>query len=152
MFELEPEPRADYEAQDDVALCVTMLPEMKKCFLESARFSSARFSRHGERFCYLKLDALGLAPEEKLRQRIELEDALNVALVPGRVGCVVGAALGLRYVYVDLALENLEHGVELARRTARRLEASRRSWVLFFDTPWRAEWLGVWPDSPPPPG
>jgi hypothetical protein len=33
----------------------------------------------------------------------------------------------------------------------RKLEVPERSWVLFFDAGLAAEWVGVRPETPPPP-
>jgi hypothetical protein len=29
--------------------------------------------------------------------------------------------------------------------------AKRRAWIQFFDNVLGAEWIGLWPDGPPPP-
>lgn len=151
MFELNPTAARDYREQDDLALCTTMLPEMMKSYLQALRFSSVRFSKHGEHYCYLKVDAEGIAPDDRIDRRTELEDALNFALVPGRVGCVVGTGIGVRYLYVVLALADLEHGIRLATRAARRESVPPRSWLLFCDDIWKDEWVGVWDATPAPP-
>ncbi len=73
MFELEADPADDYTAQDDVAFASTCLPEMLHCFLRGASFSSARFSRHGEIFAYLKYHAGGDALPRAVEARDDLE-------------------------------------------------------------------------------
>lgn len=149
MFEAEPELSSDYADQDDVALATTVAPEMLKCFLEGAPFSSLRFSKHGEVFCYLKVESLGDS-EARVRERTELEEALNDAL-PHDVGRVIGNGLGIRYAYIDLALRNLEAGVGCIRDVARARRLSPRSWLLFCDADYGAEWIGLAEGSPPPP-
>lgn len=151
LLELAPVSSDDYSAQDDLLSCATMLPEMMKCYLDGARFASCRFSNHDECFAYVKIDMAAVDPKERLQRRIDLEEALNFALVPGRVGCVVSAGLGLRYVYVGLALQQLEAGIDITRRAVQRLKFDRRAWVLFCDSVWRHEWVGAYDDSPPPP-
>jgi hypothetical protein len=152
LLELEPEVDGDYAAQDDVALVSTMLPEAMKCFLQGSRFSSSRFSRHGERFAYVKVDAGELSAEARHARTVELEEELNRVLVPGRVGCVVATGIGARYVYLTLALENVEHGVRLACARLKKAGAPKRAWLLFCDSGWEGEWAGAHDDSPPPPG
>ncbi|HEX4338657.1 MAG TPA: hypothetical protein VH062_22280 [Polyangiaceae bacterium] len=150
MLELEPSIAEDYGAKDDLALVSTMLPEATKCYLQGAPFSSVRFSKHGERFAYLKLDTTDRTPNERHSLRVELEDSLNGLLVPGGVGCVTGAGLGVRYVYLDLALQNLEHGVRIACDRVRKVLPDIPAWALFCETGWEKEWVGVGQYGPPP--
>jgi hypothetical protein len=150
MLELEPPLANDYGQKDDLALVSTMLPEATKCYLQGAPFSSVRFSKHGERFAYLKIDTVQKSPQERHDLRVQLEDALNTVLVPGGIGCVVGAGLGVRYVYIDLALQNLEHGVRVARDRVRRLGLDAPAWTLFCETGWEEEWVAVGDHGAPP--
>jgi hypothetical protein len=151
MFELEPELAHDYASQDDLAIATTLAPEMLKCFLRGQPFSSLRFSRHGERFAYLKLDGEGAESEARLSSRRELEDRLVDGLCAAGLGTVVGNGLGVRYEYVDLALANLDDAIDRVRTVARDAEVSPRSWLLFCDSDLGAEWLGIWDETPPPP-
>jgi hypothetical protein len=151
LLEAEPGAEIDYASQDDVALKSTVLPEAMKCFLERGRFSSKRFSRHGESVAYVKVDAIDETADSRHELRVRLEDALGKTLVRPGLGCVVGAGLGVRYVYIDVVLESIEHGVTAMRETLRRLEVARRSWILFCDGSLAHEWVGVWDDTPPPP-
>jgi hypothetical protein len=152
LFEVEPEPAHDYASQDDVALTSSALPEMLKCFLEGAPFSSIRFTRGAEKFAYLKLDVHDSSFEERLSRRNALEERLAEALGRRGLGAVVGNGLGLRYVYLDLALSPGRAGVELTCEVARSLDVPERSWLLFFDSAWAREWVGVWPQTVVPPG
>jgi hypothetical protein len=150
LLEADPGAEIDYAAQDDVALKSTVIPEAMKCFLERGRFSSKRFSRHGECIAYVKTDAIDETADSRHELRVRLEEALGKMLGAG-LGCVVGAGLGVRYVYIDVALENVEHGITAMRETLRRLEIDHRSWILFCDGSLAHEWVGVWEDTPPPP-
>ena len=138
--------------QADLFHSSTMLPEKTKCFLEGELFASERFSSNGETFCYVKVPREHDDPERQLARRLALEDALNVALVPGGVGCVVGAGMGLGHDYIDLALSELEDGLALVQRTLARCEVPRESWLMFCDSMWAQEWLGIYADSPAPRG
>lgn len=151
LFEANPGAELDYPEQDDIALASTLIPEAMKCFLERSRFSSKRFSKHGECFAYVKVDATRESADERHALRVGLEEALGRALLAAKIGCVVGAGLGVRYVYVDVALENVTRGVELVRDVLRRLRVHPRSWILFCDATLSREWVGVWDDTPPPP-
>lgn len=151
LLEAEPGAEIDYAAQDDVALKSTVIPEAMKCFLERGRFSSKRFSRHGESFAYVKVDAIDETADSRHELRVRLEDALAKGLVASGLGCVVGAGLGVRYVYIDVVLESVEHGVSVMREALRSLDVPPRSWVLFCDSSLAHEWAGVWDDTPPPP-
>jgi hypothetical protein len=152
LFETEPEAATDYTAQDDVALAGSALPEMLKCFLEGAPFSSKRFVRGAVTIAYLKVDARGTPFEDRVAARAKLEDELAAALGARRLGAVVGNGLGLRYVYIDVALAPDPAALTLVRDVARAAGVSKRSWVLFCDSDLGEEWAGVWPETPTPPG
>jgi hypothetical protein len=152
MLESTPEPRADYAAQDDLVLAATRAPEMLKCFLEGRPFSSARFSRHGELFAYLKIDHLELEGGRRLNERTRVEDALDAALRRTRLGAVVGNGLGLRYSYVDFALLDAARAAEVVAELGRRLDLPRRSWLLFCDSAREDEVFPIWQGTPEPPG
>lgn len=148
MFETQPEQADDYQAQDDIVLASSALPEMLKCFLEGAPFSSLRFTARDEVFAYLKLDGENASFEERLQQRVALEDHLSNHA--GDSMTLVGNGLGLRYAYIDLAVPADPAAIERVCRVLRDTSVTRRAWLLFCDTDWSAEWVGVWPDSPPP--
>jgi hypothetical protein len=151
LLEVDPGAELDYPEQDDVALKSTVIPEGMKCFLQRAPFSSKRFSRHGECFAYVKVDAIDETSDARHALRVSLEDVLGKSLIGAGVGSVVGAGLGVRYVYVDVALENVDHGVSVMRDALQRIEIDRRAWVLFCDSTLSHEWVGIWNDTPPPP-
>jgi hypothetical protein len=153
LLEAEADPADDYAAQDDLVLFSTCMPEATKCFLEGAPFSSRRFSRHGELFVYVKTDAHESSVEGRHRARLSLEDAIDGTLRPRALGAVVGAGIGLRYVYVAVALPrepSLGAGLEALCVRLREANVPRRSWVLFYDSEWDGDWVPVWDDSPEP--
>jgi len=150
LFELDPETAHDYPQKDDLAMAVTRVPELLKCFLEASPVSSLRFSRH-ERFFYLKYESRG-EPESRLAERETIERALDRYLMAGRVGRVVGGGLGLRYSYVDIGLAKLDRGLALVCEAARAEGLPERSWIECFDTELANEWLEVWPGAAVPPG
>lgn len=137
-------------AQADLLLASTFMPEMLKCFLEGSPFSSLRFARHGERFAYLKYQSTGDL-RERVNARQVLEDALDAQLRAGQLGCVVGNGVGRRHCYVDLALCDVDRALVEIEGVARRAALPRESWILFCDSEWYFEWVGVWEHTPPPP-
>jgi len=150
MLDCFPEMQTDYSLADDLAMASTLVPEALKCFLQGSRFSSRRFSRHGERLVYVKIDAASSTPEQRHALGVAVEDAIDAALVPLRAGCAVGAGIGLRYVYVFVMLEGLEHCRALSD-ALRPLKVDPRSWILFCDIGWEHEWIGLCESTPTPP-
>lgn len=134
----------------DLRVATTMCPEMLKSFLSGMPFASERFSRHGERFVYIELDTRGQSQSVSLEQRTALEEALDYALVPGRLGCVVGAGVGETRMYVFLALSALEPALRLIIRHLQGQRVNQRTWIRFCDDEWRHEWIPAYNDSPPP--
>jgi hypothetical protein len=151
MLEASAERADDYPEQDDLLLASTYLPEMLKCFLAGSPFASSRFSRHGELFAYLKVESRSSDPRLSLSARRVLEDALDAALVSERAGRVVGSGLGIRYSYVDFALSNVDHALEVVAAVARRVGLPERSWLLFCDTALDGEWAPIHANGPAPP-
>jgi hypothetical protein len=150
LFDLEPELGVDYAEQDDLVVCSTLTPELVKAYLQGLPIHSGRFSRHGELFCYMKLDGDGAPSTTRLACRNAIQNALDAQLARNAAGCVVGDGMGLRYSYVSLALADPERGQNLACEVARTAGAPDRSWLLFYDVARRREWRGVWDRTPPP--
>ncbi len=151
LLRLRPEPADDYPAQEDLELAHSVSVDFFKNSRSGARFTSGRHSRHGETFAYVKLDGReGFSPHGFI-DRQQLEDALDDALVPSGLGRNIGGGTGLRYGYVDVALTDVDRALEKMVAVLRSGAVPRRSWVLFFDDTLASEWVGVWPDSPPPP-
>ncbi len=152
LFELDPDPDADYEEQNDLAVTTTRCPELLKCFLEGSPFASARFSRNGETIAYVKIDDGDAGMQRRLVRRNEIERRLDDALVDAQLGSVIGTGMGLRYSYLDLVLPDVEAALPCVQRVLRAANVGTRSWLLFFDTALQDEWCPIWEDSPPPPG
>jgi hypothetical protein len=141
----------DWVEQRDLFVAKTAhLAQWKAAHVHPA-FYDERFSRCGEIFAYVKLDGSQGLDEEKFADKAEIEDALDAVLTPGKLGCQIGGGTGLRYSYVDLALTDLEAGIAAVRARLREGNVPRRSWIQFFSADWRHEWIGIYPDSPPPP-
>ncbi len=149
LFELEPEPAADYTAQDDLVISSTRLPELKKSFLRGEPFFSGRFSVQGELFAYLKYESRTRESEARLSERAALEAELTRSFGAGRAA-IFGTGLGLRYSYLDFALRDPSAVEELILPAARALNGMTRGWLLFCDTELEREWVGVHADTPEP--
>lgn len=148
LLEAGPSRRPASARLPDVPLLSTMVPEAAKCLLEGQRFSSCRFSRHGESFVLASLLLEGGDPEARLALRVELEERLDRALAPGGFGCVVGAGLGSRHAHLLLALPALDAGLDALARALRRLGADRDARLWPCDSRLAYEWVGVWEEPP----
>ncbi len=150
LFELKPT-EADYSGQLDLIVSGSRgLPDLWKAVHSQVPFSSSRYSRHGEVFCYLKVDRSAGLGGSKYGDRGQIEDALDDALRRKALGAVIGGGTGLRYSYVDLVLSQLDEGLAEVRKLVRAGGIPKLSWLLFFDAVWRDEWIGIYDDTPPP--
>jgi hypothetical protein len=149
LLEAGPAEAGSVPAQHDLLYASTRLPEMLKCFLEEAPFSSCRFSEHGERFAYLKYRQTGQA-EARAVERQALEDAIETTFARDGLGRVVGNGLGTDHAYIDVALSDVPGAIRALRDLGQTRELPRSSWLLFCDSEWRREWIGIWSDCPRP--
>jgi hypothetical protein len=149
LFELEPEPAADFAAQDDLVVCSTRVPELKKCFLRGEPFFSGRFCNSRALFVYLKYDSTERTVPARLAERGRFEEALARALSPAQAA-LVGLGLGLRYSYLDLAVTDADCVRERLLPALRAAEISKRAWLLFCDSELEREHLALYSDSPEP--
>jgi hypothetical protein len=150
MYEEKPEPALDYAGQDDLYVSTGDVPGLYQGVRVGA-FASATFSRAGETFCYVKLDGSAGLEGSAFADRGELEEALDEKLIAMGLGCRVGGGSGLRYSYIELALLELPKAVEVVREVMRAGRVPQRCWLLFHDAVLTSEWLGLYPETPPPP-
>ncbi|HKO46904.1 MAG TPA: hypothetical protein VJV79_04235 [Polyangiaceae bacterium] len=148
-FELEPERAADYAAQDDLLLCSTRTPELKKSFLQGEPFYSGRFCNSEALFVYLKYDSSEPEPERRLAERTRLEALISRALAPAQA-TLVGLGLGLRYDYLDLAVADPSCIGEQLLPALRGASVPPRAWLLFCDSELEREYIPVHADTPEP--
>jgi hypothetical protein len=151
IFKLKPRESNDYPGQLDMFVGKSAIPAMWSNAHQNQSFDSVRFSRHGEVFCYIKIDGSQGLDEEKFADKGEIEDAIDSALCEAKVGCFVGGGTGLRYSYVDLALTDVDRGIAIVKQVLRDGNIPKRSWIQFFDSDLQAEWIGIRDDSPAPP-
>jgi hypothetical protein len=151
MWQLQPEEADDYFEQQDLFIGKSANADQWTAGHTGGLFSSERFSRCGETFCYVKLDGSEGLPEGGFADKAEIEDALDAVLKPAKLGCNFGGGTGLRYSYIDLALTDVDRGIQAVRQRLRAGKAPKRSWIQFFDSDLATEWVGVYDDTPPPP-
>jgi hypothetical protein len=131
----------------DVVSAATNDVAFLELLLSGAPFSPRRLSRFGESFAYVQLP---VPPEEGLRLRTTLEDALDQALAPNDLGRCITSATGTRNTYVVLVLRDLREGVDRARQVLETAGVPRGTCLRFPEDSLSAEWVGVFPDTPPP--
>ncbi len=151
IFELKPDTADDYPRREDLFVVATADVDLWKAYHLDPLFASRRFSRHGEIFCYLKIDRAERLDASAFDDRGEIADAVAAALRQEGLGCTIGGGTGLRYLYVDLAIVDLERSVPLVQHALQEGGIPSRSWIRFFDAELESEWVRVRPDTPPPP-
>lgn len=134
-------------------------------------FYSERFTKHGEKFCYLKIAEIDQISsfEEFAALRQKIDDSLRAE----ECGCVFGWGTSPKfegrspalsqsasesslsqsvasYLFVDLALEKIDESIAVLRSIAQSEKLSENSWLLFFDTELEHEWVGLFPETGAP--
>lgn len=151
MIQLKPKQADDYPGQEDLLVASARDVELWKAMHSHISFHSQRFSGCKETFAFVKMELDRRRRGKEAEDRGEIEDALNERLEADRLGVCVSGGTGLRYAYIDLALTDLERGVEKARRVLSKLNVPERSWIQFHDVDLGHEWVGVYPETPEPP-
>ncbi len=147
----EPEVADDYPGRSDLVAATAHDMELFQAMHSGQPFASTCHSRVHEQFCYLKIDAAAVGTDGIVDYRARFEAALNPELLAANVGGIIGGGSGLRYAYIDLALTDLKQGVPVIRKVLNSLQLPARSWLLFHDDDLAAEWIGLHPQTPPPP-
>ncbi len=146
----DPKRKPDYIGRRDIGVLRTSDPDVTDAFGVAVPFCSERFSRCGETFCYLMIDESGRDPGTLLGRVEKVFKILYDVLQPNHLGARTGWALGLRYSYYDVALEDLDRAIPALRTALQNASVPKRSWILFYDSDLAAEWVGIYDDSPPP--
>lgn len=113
-------------------------------------FHSSNFTRYEEKFAYLKMIGSFIDPDT-LKDRYDLEDSLDSQLRARRAGCVTGGGIGNGVSFIDLIISDLPTAVEILRAECKRIALPDESWLVFNDTYWADEWVGMSETSPAPP-
>jgi hypothetical protein len=149
LLRMKPDPNREITRRSDLFVYRTMDLEFINTVGRDIPFYSDRFSSQGERFCYLMLDGKG-AGREGFKDKAEIEDALEAALAPQRLGAVIGSGTGTRYSYIDLAVTDVDEACSATIEVLRKGRIVRNAWILFHDDEWHDEWIGIHEDTPPP--
>jgi hypothetical protein len=140
----------DYEGQSDMFVCITPALPVMQNVLGSYHFDSMRHSRCGETFCYLKFDRAGGPEDCEFSDREAIEEAINETLRPLALGTSIGGGTGFRYMYVELALVDVDAAWQALRSRLAEARFTNRTWLLFHDAYLSAEWRGLSHDTPEP--
>lgn len=151
LWEFRPEASDDYFDQADLIVAKSPNPAQWTAVHGGGYFYSGRFTSTHETFCYLKIDGAEGLGEAGFQDKSEIEDSLDEALKPAKLGCQIGGGTGLRYSYIELALTDIDRSIPVIRKLLQEGNLPKRSWILFHDTDLSAEWVGIYDDSPAPP-
>jgi len=150
VFQLQPVEKSDYPGWSDMYVASSSAEELWMATHCGRQFSSQRYSKFGESFCYLKIDgSTGL--KDEVKERGKVEDAINAALGEKRIGQVSGGGSGFIYCYIELTLTDVETAIPYLQNIAREMKLPVKSWLLFHDKELKDEWVGLWPETPCPP-
>lgn len=150
-YELDPQHAPEFAGRTDLCVAISGRPDVFEGLHSGSAFYSDTHSRCNESFCYLKIDGAGEPMSIRAQIREQTEAAIDQALIPSQLGCVIGGGTGLRYTYIDLALTNVDQAASALRRLGQQGMFSARSWLLFCDDELAEEWVPLVPDAPPPP-
>jgi hypothetical protein len=145
MLEVEPVAAGSPRGKDDLVLASTCTPELLRCYLDGSPCCSRRFSRADETFVFVSYVGEERTMERRVARRTVIETELSRAL--GSIGAITGVGLGVNCAYLDLALCNLETGLDLVVSKLRDLDAPVQTFVQFFDSELSEEWVAIWPES-----
>jgi hypothetical protein len=150
-FKYDPLPADDYGLQEDLVVGTNLIPEFRRAVASKLPFFSSSFSRQGETFGYLKIDASDASMDQRLVRRQKFEERIHVPLRKAECARVVGSGTGLRYLYYDLAITDIAKTIATVRTQLLKKGLPDRSWLLFYDAELRDEYIGLRSGSPPPP-
>jgi len=148
-FNNDPEQSADYTKQSDLIGARCMDQELWQASHGTSLFHSSHFSSK-ERFCYLKIDRAVSLSGWTIDDREHLSSLIDDALRPLHLGGSIGGGTGLRYSYIDLALTDWHWAMQVIRPILAANHMPERTWLLFYDSAWCNEWVGLNAGSPPP--
>ena len=152
MYELAPEASSDYPARQDMWVASTIVPEALENAIAGVPFCSCRYSRFGELFCYIKIDGTTMDGDGSATARSEVGDLIDRTLRENNLGCCIGGGTGLRYSYIDMVVLDFHNTAMAISKTLQAMKITKKCWILFFDNDWHREWVGIWKDTPAPPG
>jgi hypothetical protein len=149
-YELQPADGVDFPGRSDLCVAISARRDVFEALHGGSPFYSDVYSRCRETFCYLKIDGDVEPMSVRSQLRSQIEEAVDKALIPGQLGCVIGGGTGLRYSYIDLALTDVPQSWKALRALSERGLFTSRSWLLFCDAELASEWLPLVEAVPPP--
>lgn len=148
---MEPTEADDYPEQTDLIAFVTPAVEIHENALLEVPFDSIRHSRHGERFCYLKIDGRAGLDGTPWDDRGDVAEAIDGVLRDPCLGTTLGGGTGKVYSYIELALTDVPRAWSAIRRVLQEGGLGERTWLLFHDTDDARLYRGLYDHTPPPP-
>ena len=123
---------------------ITAYPNLGKS-LFSDSFYSERFSKWGEKFCYLEIDRVGefLVSDDANK----FEDCLDTSLRKSQAGCVVASGKGTNTIYLDLCLKDIEKARIIIAEICGQFKLPHTAWLYFYDVTLKNEWTGIFTDT-----
>ena len=134
MAEFRLDPRGDGAAgRHDALVYRTRYRPLVAARIAGVPVSSLRFSRFFESFCGLKIArGSGLPAEAEGEAGIAaLARDIEAALTAAGIGGVTGHGQGVNFIYIDLALEDVELALGILRTALARAEVTAPAWMLF---------------------
>lgn len=125
-------PAGDHPARRDDAMQVqSRYPAMAAARLAGVRITGLRFSRFREVFCGVKIKRTDASHFSEVADIATLGARLEDALMESGTGGVIGRASGIRHVYVDLALADIEGALLVLRKTLAAEGVVGPAWLVF---------------------
>lgn len=117
--------------------------------LHRQQFYSCRHSNFAEVFCFIKTESrrFNLFPfftaNAQTGHPSFFEKEVDGALRAAGCGAVIGGSFGPQYDFVDLALTDVAQAVPILKETCARQALGPRTWLLFYDSHYKDEWVGL---------
>lgn len=143
--------RIDLRARDAGRLTIaTKQPEIYSPIRNEEEVFPSRYSKFGERFAYLQIDSAPfLVAHQKELERLAAE--LGQTLRQSKLGCDIGYGIGRPDIaYIDLMLADADKAAPVIQQFTRAHNLPVKSWLRFYDADWKAEWVGMYDDTPSP--
>ncbi|GMG80950.1 hypothetical protein LNKW23_01620 [Paralimibaculum aggregatum] len=126
-------------------------PALTAARLAGARIAGVRFSRFGEIFCGLKVMRTGSSSFAEVADIATFGARIEERLAERRCGGVIGRASGIRHVYVDLALTDIEAAIAVLRRALADEGVLGPAWLLFDEAGLEDRYLPLTAKTPETP-
>lgn len=121
----------DFFDKDDVYFRSIISKQLLIAMDDKYFFDSERFSKNNEIFVYLKIERTD--KDQDVKEFSKIKKALDLQLKQEQLGCIVGSAIGLKYLYIDLAIINTYISIQEIRKILKLCNTSRKIWLLFYD-------------------